>query len=92
MRIFSVQTSVRCVENERGTIDTLEDNALLAFLLLVQLEVPYFLGNFSQKEKYIKVIGATIHLLNEEIRKGESIKEQRGYSIQDVRDTVTGVR
>ncbi|SCP03927.1 conserved Plasmodium protein, unknown function [Plasmodium ovale] len=82
------QISVRCAANGRATIDTLEDNVLLAFLLLVQLEVPYFLGSFSTKEKYDKVIGATIHLLNEEIRKGESVKEQRGYSIQDLNSIV----
>ncbi|CRG97311.1 conserved Plasmodium protein, unknown function [Plasmodium gallinaceum] len=81
---------VNCIFSNKDTLDNLDDNTLLAFFLLVQLEIPYFLENFSQKLKYEKVIDATIYIFNEEISKTEFKNEEKDYFIQDIKCTIWG--
>ncbi|EUD66188.1 hypothetical protein C922_03383 [Plasmodium inui San Antonio 1] len=84
-------TNVRGAQNARGGLASLNDNVLVAFLLLVQLEVPHFLGPLSLKEKYGKVIDGAIYLLTKEVATEERAKEQRGYTVQDVRHVISGM-
>ncbi|CRG99159.1 conserved Plasmodium protein, unknown function [Plasmodium relictum] len=83
---------INCAVKYIDTMDKLDDNTLLAFFLLVQLEIPYFLEKFSQKLKYEKVIDATIYVFNEEISKTEFKNEEKEYFIQDIKYIVIGLK
>ncbi|KJP86667.1 hypothetical protein AK88_03674 [Plasmodium fragile] len=85
------RTRVRGAQNNRAGLAGLNDNVLVAFLLLVQLEVPHFLGPFSKKEKYEKVIDGAIYLFTKEVDTEKRAEEQRGYTVQDVRHVITGL-
>ncbi|SCN45115.1 conserved Plasmodium protein, unknown function [Plasmodium malariae] len=85
------QANVACAINNEVSLDDLDGNTLLAFFLLVQLNIPYFLKGFSQKIIYEKLLDGLIHLFNEEIGKNKIIKEQKGFDLQDVRSTVVGL-
>ncbi|GAB65507.1 hypothetical protein PCYB_062390 [Plasmodium cynomolgi strain B] len=85
------RTDGQDAQNDRAGLAGLSDNVLVAFLLLVQLEVPNFLGNFSKKEKYEKVIDGAIYLFTKEVATEKQAQEQRGYTVQDVRHVITGL-
>ncbi|ETW30578.1 hypothetical protein PFFCH_01990 [Plasmodium falciparum FCH/4] len=77
--------------NNAETLDNLDDNSLLAFFLLIQLEVPYFLDGLSSKIIYEKVIDATMYLFKEEIIKSSHINEIKQSLVQDINNTIIGV-
>ncbi|CAI7719252.1 conserved Plasmodium protein, unknown function [Plasmodium vivax] len=85
------RSHVRGAQNNRDGLAGLDDNALVAFLLLVQLEVPHFLEPLSKKEKYEKVIDGAIYLFTKEVAREGRAEEQRGYTLQDVRHVITGL-
>ncbi|ANQ07087.1 Uncharacterized protein PCOAH_00014070 [Plasmodium coatneyi] len=86
------RTHVRAAENNRAGLAGLNDNVLVAFLLLVQLEVPNFLEPLSKKEKYEKVIDGAIYRFTKEVATEEQKEEQRGYTLQDVRHVIVGLQ
>lgn len=88
---FLCQIYVGGEENNQSKIDNLNENSRLAFFLLIQLQVPYLLENFTQNIKYEKVIDAIIYLYNEELAKSDVVKKQNSYSIQDIKNVVQGV-
>ncbi|SCM03100.1 conserved Plasmodium protein, unknown function [Plasmodium chabaudi adami] len=90
--IFPILIYVGGEENNQSKIDNLNENSRLAFFLLIQLQVPYLLENFTQNIKYEKVIDAIIYLYNEELAKSDVVKKQNSYSIQDIKNVVQGLQ
>ncbi|SCM07837.1 conserved Plasmodium protein, unknown function [Plasmodium chabaudi adami] len=90
--IFPILIYVGGEENNKSKIDNLNENSRLAFFLLIQLQVPYLLENFTQNIKYEKVIDAIIYLYNEELAKSDVVKKQNSYSIQDIKNVVHGLQ
>ncbi|CAD2087064.1 conserved Plasmodium protein, unknown function [Plasmodium vinckei lentum] len=90
--IFPILIYVRSEENNQRKVDSLNENNRLAFFLLIQLQVPYLLENFTQSIKYEKVIDAVIYLYNEELTKSDVVKKQNSYSIQDIKNVVQGLQ
>ncbi|SPJ10707.1 conserved Plasmodium protein, unknown function [Plasmodium sp. DRC-Itaito] len=81
-----------CALNNAETLDNLDDNSLLAFFLLIQLEVPYFLEGLSSKIIYEKVIDATMYSFREEIIKSSHINEIKQTLVQDINNTIIGLK
>ncbi|KYN99677.1 hypothetical protein PGSY75_1029700 [Plasmodium gaboni] len=77
--------------NNAETLDNLDDNSVLAFFLLIQLEVPYFLEGLSSKVIYEKVIDATIYLFKEEIIKSGDINEIKHSIVQNINNIIIGL-
>ncbi|SOV77281.1 conserved Plasmodium protein, unknown function [Plasmodium sp. gorilla clade G3] len=107
MRVFSIFKNVltlfyviitfhkipgECGLNNAEMLDNLDDNSLLAFFLLIQLEVPYFLEGLSSKIIYEKVIDATMYLFREEIIKSGDINDIKQSLVQDINNTIIGLK